>query len=26
VVRVPAAGEAWVAAADPRTVGLALGV
>jgi gamma-glutamyltranspeptidase/glutathione hydrolase len=26
VMRVPAAGEAWVAAADPRTVGLALGV
>jgi gamma-glutamyltranspeptidase/glutathione hydrolase len=26
VLRVPAAGEAWVAAADPRTVGLALGV
>jgi hypothetical protein len=26
VVRVPAPGEAWQAAADPRTVGLALGV
>lgn len=26
VVRVPAEGEAWQAAADPRTVGLALGV
>jgi gamma-glutamyltranspeptidase/glutathione hydrolase len=26
VVRVPAPGEAWEAAADPRTVGLALGV
>jgi gamma-glutamyltranspeptidase/glutathione hydrolase len=26
VVRVPAMGEAWEAAADPRTVGLALGV
>ena len=26
VVRVPGAGEAWEAAADPRTVGLALGV
>jgi hypothetical protein len=26
VVRVPADGEPWQAAADPRTVGLALGV
>jgi gamma-glutamyltranspeptidase / glutathione hydrolase len=26
VIRVPGPGEAWVAAADPRTVGLALGV
>ncbi len=26
VVRVPEAGAAWEAAADPRTVGLALGV
>jgi gamma-glutamyltranspeptidase len=26
VVRVPLQGEAWEAAADPRTVGLALGV
>jgi gamma-glutamyltranspeptidase/glutathione hydrolase len=26
IVRVPVAGEAWEAAADPRTVGLALGV
>lgn len=26
VVRVPRAGEAWWAAADPRTVGLALGI
>lgn len=26
VVRVPLTGEAWTAAADPRTVGLALGV
>lgn len=26
VVRIPEAGEAWEAAADPRTVGLALGV
>jgi hypothetical protein len=26
VVRVPRDGDAWVAAADPRTVGLALGL
>jgi gamma-glutamyltranspeptidase/glutathione hydrolase len=26
VVRLPADGEAWQAAADPRTVGLALGI
>ena len=26
VVRVPLPGEAWEAAADPRTVGLALGI
>jgi hypothetical protein len=26
VLRIPRAGEAWVGAADPRTVGLALGV